>query len=908
MTSLAREPEDPFDVIPPNFEMCETHKLANYTRKVSPPSNRNDEVRCPCCNKATNCEKYSILEDTDNFAIHGFGISLYFSMMRYLMYICLSLAAFAIVIILIFYSPLLSVEPEERIAGEDYEKTFVNSLSIGSVRNENDFFQLLLFSSILGAILFFYFAWVQAKTALFGSEVRLRIDNLTPAGYTVALKGVPIKEMSEQEILNQFLYDMNSYPDLTKDGTEPITAEKIISAYDLKEYGELKEKISELRINKRVIEDYRKKLKDNDETLTEEQLADKYPKGYEKYNYKEICNKYTEARNRITELTHLENVERVPQVFITLTRTVASDIVDYLNVGMVNQICSHNIYTMREHSVKVESADEPEDVMWVNLGIGTCMKFFRFIGTIFVTLIILGICFIINILISQASKRYNSEDRSTAVMVTFSVLFALTTSIVNFALSYVIPYLTRLEAHSTQTNYYCSLSIKLSLALFLNSGVIPIITYEREIYFTNGGFIMTVWMNWLFLCFLTPIMDIIDIGYLISLLRWKIIKSQKSKCLLTQRQANELAGPYEMDIVTKFSQMSNIMLYTSFYITILPYGICITLVGLFFEYWITKILLINRYKVPRINGKIALYSMHFIGLICPIASLVSGEIFLARFGAEIKGINILLAIIPFVLLFGMYITTYILRYVASINIRESCCFKLFVGLENLLTKFYNRFRDVKYNPIRFMMSDYEIMNPVTRATGTKRLMDYLDKGGATEEQKQMVMAFSNNMAMGVMNMPAMIQYYMGYGYMNYGFYAVQNNPVSVFPAPQSSAMLPLVHTQSIMQTSNNVQNIMVIPATTLNQTQIPLQTSYAIQEQSIAQAPDYTEIHDNNQISDNEQAHNDNFDNEQAHNDNQELNDDQIPPAQELNSNNLEDDEQSVPFVDQAQEISAEDQ
>ena len=193
--------------------------------------------------------------------------------------------------------------------------------------------------------------------------------------------------------------------------------------------------------------------------------------------------------------------------------------------------------------------------------------------------------------------------------------------VINCVLELIIPIITVYEHLGSKTLYYYSIVIKLSLANFINYGVIPLITYNKSVYFTSGGFLMTIWMNWLFICFLDPLLEFFDIFYMLYLLKWWWIKRKGPNSELTQLQANEAANPYEMSIVNKFAQIINIMLYTSFYIILFPPGIIITTFGLIVQYWLTKYLLITRYKVEKINSEIALYSMDFLSYLFPLITL-----------------------------------------------------------------------------------------------------------------------------------------------------------------------------------------------------------------------------------------------------------------------------------------------
>lgn len=161
--------------------------------------------------------------------------------------------------------------------------------------------------------------------------------------------------------------------------------------------------------------------------------------------------------------------------------------------------------------------------------------------------------------------------------------------VINNVLCFILPILTNFEKQATKTSYECSVAFKLSLSLFLNSGIIPVVTYKRETYFTDGGFLMSVWMNWLCICILTPLMELFDVVYLFSLFKWSRLRGQKENCTLTQQEANIALEPYEVSMISKFSQTINMMFYTAFYVIFFPPGILITLAGLILQYWVSKV-------------------------------------------------------------------------------------------------------------------------------------------------------------------------------------------------------------------------------------------------------------------------------------------------------------------------------
>jgi len=754
---IEEDPDDPLDMIPPNFEESEKHRAANYMREpIEDPkagSTQVQENRCLCCNKAYKTRKYNICDDPKRFAGHGFGISLYYMMMRYLLYICGVLFLLCGGLMVMYVNGGISewtigtdieVPEEDRVAYPNYEETFANAWSIGRIAY-NDVSTALLIGGA-GTIFIFYFTWVQLNTLLNSYDTRLNVDNLTPADYTVSLTGVPANEMTEQEIKDEFLRNLNGNPELLESTKRRIEVFKIIPAYHSSEYEKLRKRLSELRVKKHVIENHRTKMKEKNENLTTAELMAMYPKGYEKCNYKEICQEFSEIRRRITALTQPGQLRKLEQLFVSFTHTVANDVVDNYKTDFLRYMFGMAKYKMKNKKVYISEAPEPEDVMWENLGYTSLQRTCRVILNGFITLVMMCVCLVANIFIARASQKYGEDNEgSSVILILFNILLSLITMIINSALSFAIPKLTVYERHGSQTGYYCSVAIKLSLALFLNSGIIPLISYDEEVYFTSGGFLTTIWMNWLFVCLFGPLLEVLDPLYILSCITWKLTKKQGSNSTLTQREANIALEPYAINVVTKYSQLMNIMFYTSFYLIFFPPGILITILGIFINYWVSKCLMINRYKVPRISGEIALYCMHFMGWFFPIFTLVSIEVYIVRLKTEIMDDHLFAIIAPIVLLLVMFLLSYCLKQYGGKEFKKNCFYKLFVGDESFVTEYFDKFKDISYDPFRFMTSDYKITNPVTREEGIKELMEYCSNNAKTEEQKVVAKTLCTNL-------------------------------------------------------------------------------------------------------------------------------------------------------------------
>jgi len=49
---------------------------------------------------------------------------------------------------------------------------------------------------------------------------------------------------------------------------------------------------------------------------------------------------------------------------------------------------------------------------------------------------------------------------------------------------------------------------------------------------------MTIWLNWIVLCFINPFLEIFNLRYLYTLWVWRQAKSQGEESELTQQEAN----------------------------------------------------------------------------------------------------------------------------------------------------------------------------------------------------------------------------------------------------------------------------------------------------------------------------------------------------------------------------------
>jgi hypothetical protein len=96
-----------------------------------------------------------------------------------------------------------------------------------------------------------------------------------------------------------------------------------------------------------------------------------------------------------------------------------------------------------------------------------------------VTILLLGAVFGVNFGLNSAKEALNEDAKGKSgseanVIRLFSALMSFIVVSVNLFLSKIIRYLSSFEKHDTYTNYNLSVASKLTFALFINTGILPI--------------------------------------------------------------------------------------------------------------------------------------------------------------------------------------------------------------------------------------------------------------------------------------------------------------------------------------------------------------------------------------------------------------------------------------------------
>lgn len=370
-----------------------------------------------------------------------------------------------------------------------------------------------------------------------------------------------------------------------------------------------------------------------------------------------------------------------------------------------------------KENLDASSSPEPEDVIYENLEYSYIEGSFRTFIVYIISIVLIGICFGIFILINILQDKINEKAIHKILSYVISLINTCVSSILNYVFQMILDYLTKMEKQITMTEYYRSYSVKLTLFSFFTSAVVPLIC---ELIKKSDGYqilISNMLMMFLVNAFVTPIMWTMNFTYFLKKFQICMIERKSNadkKHNMTQRELNYLYELPSMSISYKYSYLAKTLLMTFLYIPIFPLGIVISLVGFILGYLLEKFNYAHMYKRPEmLNHKLCVfYVNHFDVMIFVYA--IGDYIFM--YNSYEKKIIPLVKIIVFGVLTILPYKKFLKRN--YIGISES-------DISN--TEYKNKY-------FTFSM-DYERANPMTRKKGTKNYLDKMLKSGKITKTK-----------------------------------------------------------------------------------------------------------------------------------------------------------------------------
>ena len=268
--------------------------------------------------------------------------------------------------------------------------------------------------------------------------------------------------------------------------------------------------------------------------------------------------------------------------------------------------------------ISVYLAPEPEDVIWENMEFTAFQRFYRIF--IFYSLTILLITLAFFVVDQLTYLQQEIKKKKISILIKYSGSFSITIiiAILNKILQFIMKYFTKMEKQKSNTYYYLSYSIKLTIFTFITSALLPflsnyLIRNDKSTLITN--------MLFLFLgnSLVEPILWTINVPFIIKKIRIYLIERKKvpnENHFKTQKELNDLYEYPDMDIASKYSYIYKTLLMAMFYLSIFPLGVPISLMGFVFGYFLEKFNFTHSYRKPEmLNEKLGEFYFNFFNCI-----------------------------------------------------------------------------------------------------------------------------------------------------------------------------------------------------------------------------------------------------------------------------------------------------
>jgi len=210
----------------------------------------------------------------------------------------------------------------------------------------------------------------------------------------------------------------------------------------------------------------------------------------------------------------------------------------------------------------------------------------------------LGLALLRDFLVDRAEESGQNSGIYILVLL-IGVASSLVVAINNWVLSLVIRRVSIYEGHDTYTYLNLSIALKETFSMFINTGVIPIlVNLGRNNWFGYGDLSIDILFIMFAINFVSPTLSILDVVHFWRKFRIWFEKKKGKESLMTQREANELSEGTEMDLSRLYAGTMLVFFMTAFYTPLIPLLPVISFFGLVYKYWVEKIILLRRNKLP----------------------------------------------------------------------------------------------------------------------------------------------------------------------------------------------------------------------------------------------------------------------------------------------------------------------
>ncbi|CAI2384085.1 unnamed protein product [Moneuplotes crassus] len=613
--------EEDLEKIPPNFEDARIHQNAQRVKNLDSNKDNKGKIQdkryyCQCCKMPTTNTQplYPLCQDTKILEDLGIGYPLYFLFKKYIGCIYAVIVLCISVVGLVLYS---NPDNGEEWMGPDENAPFIIRVSIGNIgkianRYESGDVNIMIIIStiILTAIFISYVLFQQ-----FQKDFINKIDEglISPADFTVMVSNIPhdknkadLKtwlckhvETDEKEVIDiNLCYDIHSE---VKEIQKIIDLKKLVQNYDL---------LSQKQKMKYTKNQLRKEIKQKEKNVGDikQRILDDNSKDQFTGKAFVVFNNQADPENLINEFKR------------SLIRRIYNHIV--LKWLKVKSERFQDDRWWDGKRIDIERAAEPTNIYWENMAVKPNERFWRSLATYGVAFICLAIVFAINLGLSfardalddEVNSSNNNETRIYAMIIVISFISSIFIAINNTILFKVIRYISQFERHETYTKMNLTVSVKLTVCVVINTGVIPlIVNLGKKRWFGRSGLAIDMFFILLAINFITPSLSLFNVVHFWRKFRYWYEERKGEKSSMTQREANQLAEGVDWNPPYYYATSVSILIITCFYTPLIPLLAIISFFGLIYKYWVEKYVLLRRCKIPQELGE--QMAIMFIGVI-----------------------------------------------------------------------------------------------------------------------------------------------------------------------------------------------------------------------------------------------------------------------------------------------------
>ena len=372
-------------------------------------------------------------------------------------------------------------------------------------------------------------------------------------------------------------------------------------------------------------------------------------------------------------------------------------------------------YEYRNKFLKFAKAPDPSDILWIDIGAPVIEKVKHRGWTYVIMAFILFIVLWILVLFKKSFKQVQ-QDTSQYPIISISLTLCASgvIAITNCLVGVVLRLFARKQRHSTKTGFFIFVAKFLSTLYFFNlAGITLLANFIQAIgkpkagQLSFSGLIYDIFFIFVTNPFLSSCFSFFDIFHGVVLFkRMKLERKGEFYNQTTQAQANLIYENGSCDIALRYANILKLLYFNAMYGVVLPIGFAMSILGLIFNYWVDKYLLLRRWTSPhKINRKLGKQMVGALErYVVVFAAANVAQYFLPVYAGTAKAVS------PYFLSFSFMLT--LLSLVVSLVYH--------IGLPNwkINKKIFNvkdRVANVTYEEAQQdFLETYEMLNPITR--------------------------------------------------------------------------------------------------------------------------------------------------------------------------------------------------